>query len=362
MADPLRREQAALLQVFLFFLIGAFVLGAIAVLFAASSLTDRIVGVSSSLLLLVILVGALMVLRRGYFTSAVVLVVISLTLMALVNMVPTGLEGSRAIFMLLAVPIVLAGLVTTGRVVVLALVLSALSVGGVALVELAAPTMVGYNQDTYDPILTCVTFVIAAGVLSLLVWRFGSMLQLALGRARSREQELEQLRDTLEATVRERTRVLEQTLLDLGQREATLAQTVETLRASEVAVRELSAPIIPVLPGVLIAPLIGSLDDERIALLNDNVLGAIAVDGMRDVIFDVTGVPVVDTQVARGILDIAAAARLLGARTMLVGVRPEVAQTVISLGIDLTSLPAYPTLQQVIVDLLGQRRTARSHG
>jgi rsbT co-antagonist protein RsbR len=328
------------------------------VLLAASSLIDRLVGVSSSLIVLILLIGTLLVLRRGFFTSAVVLVVISLTLMALVNMVPTGLEGSRAIFLLLGVPIVLAGLVSTGRVVALALVLSTLSVVGVALFELAAPTLVGYSQDTYDPILTCATFVIAAGLLSLLVWRFGNVLQFALGRARSREHELEQLRDTLEATVRERTAVLEQTLANLGRREAALAQTVETLRVSEAAVRELSAPIIPVLPGVLVAPLIGSLDDARIAALNNNILGAIVDDHARDVIFDVTGVPLVDTQVARGILDIAAAARLLGARTVLVGVRPEVAQTVISLGIDLASLPAYPTLQEVIVVLLGQRRTA----
>jgi anti-anti-sigma regulatory factor len=251
---------------------------------------------------------------------------------------------------------VLAGLVGTGRVIILALALSALSVGGVALFEILTPTLVGYSQDTYDPILTGVTFVIGASLLSLLVWRFGSVLQIALGRARSREQELELLRASLEATVVERTSALELALAEVGQRELALAQTVESLRASEAVVRELSAPIIPVLPGVLVAPMIGALDDARVIALTENILSAIAADRTSDVIFDVTGVPIVDTHVARAILDTASAARLLGTSTMLVGVRPEVAQTIISLGIDLTSLTTYPTLQEALVTLLSQRR------
>jgi anti-anti-sigma regulatory factor len=302
------------------------------------------------------MIGTLIVLRRGHFIGTVVLVVISLTAMAVVNMVPAGLEGSRAIFMLMAVPIVLAGLAGTGYVLILAFALSALSVGGVALLETIAPTLVGYSQSTYDPKLTGVTFVIGAGLLSLLVWRFGSVLKLALDRARSREQELERLRDSLEATVSERTAALELALTDVGHREAALAQTVARLRASEAAVRELSAPIIPVLAGVLVAPLIGALNDARITVMADSVLQAITDSRASDVIFDVTGVPLVDTQVAKAILDAASAARLLGTRTALVGVRPEVAQTIISLGIDLTSITTYPTLQEAITVLLGERR------
>jgi anti-anti-sigma regulatory factor len=262
--------------------------------------------------------------------------------------------------MLLAVPIVLAGLAGTGYVLILAFVLSALAVGGVALFGIAAPTLVGYSHDTYDPILTGVTFVIAASLLSLLVWRFGNVLKLALVRARSREEELVRLRDSLETTVSERTAALELALADVGHRETALAQTVARLRASEAAVRELSAPIIPVLAGVLVAPLIGALNDARITVMTDSVLQAITDSRASDVIFDVTGVPLVDTQVAKAILDAASAARLLGTRTALVGVRPEVAQTIISLGIDLTSITTYPTLQEAITALLGERRPRAS--
>ncbi|MEI7642772.1 MAG: STAS domain-containing protein [Chloroflexales bacterium] len=355
-ADPLQREQAALLQAFSLFLLVAAIFGLPASLVATSRI-GQVFGLGSSVLVLTILLGSLMVLRRGQFTGAVVLMIIGTTLLPVTNMIPTGLVGSRAVFMLMAVPIMLAGLVGTRRILALAVILGGLSVGGVGLLEKVAPTLVGFGNDSYDPVFTGVIFGFAASLLSLLVWRFGSVLKLAISRARSREQELEQLRDSLEVTVNERTSALEHALADVERRESALALTVDSLRASEAAVRELSAPIIPVLPGVLVAPLIGALNDARISALTDNVLSAITDGRVSHVIFDVTGVPLVDTQVAKAILDTAASARLLGTSTALVGVRPEVAQTIISLGIDLTSLTTYPTLQEAIVAILGERRT-----
>src|SRR5206468_878248 len=123
--------------------------------------------------------------------------------------------------------------------------------------------------------LTCVTYIVAAGVLALLIGRFGQALQRAIWQARSRERELDLLRISLEQQVDERTVELRQALQDVEQREAALAQTLAELRASEAAVRELSAPVIPVLPGVLAAPLIGALDSARMKVLTENVLGAI---------------------------------------------------------------------------------------
>jgi rsbT co-antagonist protein RsbR len=271
-------------------------------------------------------------------------------------MAPTGLEGSRAIFTLLALPIVLAGLLGGWRILMFAFVLSVLAVIGITLLESAAPTLVGYSEQKYEPVLTCVTFVVAAGVLAVLIGRFGQSLQRALGQARSREQELDMLRISLEQQVHERTAELRQALQDVEQREVSLARTLAELRTSEAVVRELSAPIIPLLPGVLAAPLIGALDSARAKVLTENVLGAIERTGAHHVIFDITGVPLVDTKVARVLLDTAAAARLLGTNAVLVGVRPEVAQTIITLGMDFEAIALYPTLQEAVVALLAQRR------
>src|SRR5262249_4692474 len=154
------------------------------------------------------------------------------------------------------------------------------------------------------------------------------------------------LRAALEITVTERTAALRHALQDVEQRETALVETLAELRASEAAVRELSAPVIPVLPGVLVAPLIGALDSARALVLTENILGMVARGGAHHVIFDITGVPIVDTQVVRVLLDAAAATGLLGASTALVGIRPEVAQTIISLGIEFATIATYPTLQE----------------
>src|SRR5690349_16163170 len=109
LADPLKREQAAILQSLVFVLIAVSLIGAPLSLTAASQV-DRVVGIVSSLIQAGLLILAAVVLRRGQFSAAVVLVIVSSILFAALNMVPTGLQGSRAVFTVLTIPIVLAGL------------------------------------------------------------------------------------------------------------------------------------------------------------------------------------------------------------------------------------------------------------
>jgi len=108
---------------------------------------------------------------------------------------------------------------------------------------------------------------------------------------------------------------------------------------------ELSLPIIPVREGTVVAPLSGMIDSVRAAKLTESVLKTIEQRHVHTVILDITGVPVVDTQVALALVHTASAARLMGAETILVGVRPEVAQTLVSLGIHL-GLRTAATLQE----------------
>jgi rsbT co-antagonist protein RsbR len=84
-------------------------------------------------------------------------------------------------------------------------------------------------------------------------------------------------------------------------------------------------------------------------------LAAVERTRSTHVIFDITGVPIVDTHVAQVLLQTTAALRLLGARVLLVGIRPEVAQTIIALNIDMGMLSTYPDLQEAVFALLAQR-------
>ena len=89
----------------------------------------------------------------------------------------------------------------------------------------------------------------------------------------------------------------------------------------------------------------------RSQLLMHNVLGAIKHNQVRTVILDITGVPVVDTQVAQIIKQTARAAQIMGASTMLVGIRPEVAQVLVSLNVDFNKMRVFANLQQAIAAL-----------
>ncbi|WP_324670198.1 STAS domain-containing protein [Geochorda subterranea] len=109
--------------------------------------------------------------------------------------------------------------------------------------------------------------------------------------------------------------------------------------------RELSVPVVPVWHGVLVVPLVGVLDSARARELTQTLLESIARERARVAILDVTGVPAVDTQVADYLLRTVKAARLLGAQSVLVGIRPAIAQTLVRLGVDLHEVATEADLQ-----------------
>jgi anti-anti-sigma factor len=165
----------------------------------------------------------------------------------------------------------------------------------------------------------------------------GAFGQMVNDLGTTREIVAEQQR-TLETRVSERTADLERTLADL--RESTTVR--EQLRAT---VRELASPVVPVLDGILVMPLVGVIDSERAGQLTSTLLRAVEQHRASMVILDVTGVPIIDTQVARTLLTAARAVKLLGTQTMLVGLRPELAQTIVGLGLDLGGLITEADLQ-----------------
>ena len=102
-----------------------------------------------------------------------------------------------------------------------------------------------------------------------------------------------------------------------------------------MALQELSAPLIPVIDRITIMPLIGTIDTDRAKLIMENLLEGVIRHNAEVVLIDITGVPVVDTMVAHHIIQAADAVRLIGSTCILVGIRPEIAQTIVNLGIDL---------------------------
>ncbi|MFV9503932.1 MAG: PAS-domain containing protein [Oscillochloridaceae bacterium umkhey_bin13] len=142
---------------------------------------------------------------------------------------------------------------------------------------------------------------------------------------------------------------------ELAQQAATQAATIH---AQAALLAELSAPLLRISDGVLVLPLIGALDSQRAARIVESLLEAVASQRVHLVILDITGLPVVDTQVANVLIQSARAVRLLGANTVLTGIRPDVAETIVALGISLGDIITRADLQQGVAFALrtAQRR------
>ncbi|HWQ15207.1 MAG TPA: PAS domain S-box protein [Roseiflexaceae bacterium] len=142
---------------------------------------------------------------------------------------------------------------------------------------------------------------------------------------------------------------------DLRAEEALRASQEELIQAQQAALRELSTPLIPLAEGVVAMPLVGSIDSARAQLVIESLLEGVSQNHARTAILDITGVPVVDTQVANALIRAAQAVKLLGAQVVLTGIRPEVAQTLVGLGVDLTGIVTRGSFQAGISFAFGTR-------
>ena len=123
---------------------------------------------------------------------------------------------------------------------------------------------------------------------------------------------------------------------------------------------ELSTPVVQLWEGILALPLIGTLDSARTQVVMESLLQRIVETGASIAIIDITGVPTVDTLVAQHLLKTVAAARLMGADCLISGIRPQIAQTIVHLGVELQSVTTKATLAGAFAVAL--QRTGQSVG
>lgn len=132
-------------------------------------------------------------------------------------------------------------------------------------------------------------------------------------------------------------------------------QAEEQIRQQGKEIMELSTPVMQVWQGVVVAPLIGSLDSNRTQQFMERLLDRIVETNSPVALVDIMGVPTIDTQTAQHLIETISAVRLLGAQVVLTGVRPAIAQTLVHLGIDLSGIMTRSSLAaglQVALDVL----------
>ena len=137
----------------------------------------------------------------------------------------------------------------------------------------------------------------------------------------------------------------------------------ERIQQQSKEIMELSTPVMQVWQGVVVAPLIGSLDSQRTQQFMERLLNRIVETNSPLALVDIMGVPTIDTQTAQHLIETISAVRLLGAQVVLTGVRPAIAQTLVHLGIDLSDILTRSSLAaglRVALDMLNLQVVAKN--
>jgi rsbT co-antagonist protein RsbR len=136
--------------------------------------------------------------------------------------------------------------------------------------------------------------------------------------------------------------------------EAYSATREEIIKQQAEAMLELSTPVVQLWDGIIGVPLVGTLDSARAQLVMEKMLDALVSTGSSHAVIDITGVPTVDTEVAQHLLKTVMAARLLGAQCTICGIRPQIAHTIVSLGIEFGDIATKATLADALAHALSR--------
>ncbi len=296
----------------------------------------------------IIFAGAVALGRFGYVNAGAWLIVgisVMVPLFALLD--PSGDIASVLVFLVL--PVLLAGALLPPAQIWLVL---GMCLVGTPLALHFGTSGKSANLATFfelvNPLLlltmvALIGFVNAKGIVMAL-----NHAQAAHREAQTASEALAAANTELEQRVEERTVALRKVVEEQEQTAAELRESLKAQQELNRIVAEMSVPVIPVSDTTLIVPLVGNIDSARANLILNNVLAKVEESGAHTVVLDVTGVPVVDSHVAGALLRVAQATHLMGTHTVLAGIRPEVAQALISLGVDLSQLHTVATLQEAL--------------
>jgi len=275
--------------------------------------------------------------RRGQVRAGAILIVAAAVLIGLYS---GSVRGSITVAAVLLVPAVLfAGLAISGRAGAIVAGVELFLYGLLTL----ARTLKWIPQPSLGLSLWTGLVLIAAvlALVALVTWQTMRSLEVSLQQGEERERTLH----TLNADLR-------QALSQREEKETALQQALDQVRQSQEEqaylqgeLQRLATPVVPVYEGVLVMPLVGMINEDRAQSIMEALLRAVEQQGARVVILDITGVLMVDTAVAQRLLAAARSAHLLGAESVLVGISPQVAETIVSLGMDLSDLTTQADLQ-----------------
>ncbi|GIV91002.1 MAG: anti-sigma factor antagonist [Chloroflexus sp.] len=304
--------------------------------------------VLTSVIGVLFIIGVMLLARRGWVDwSTIGMVAVLAVSFALIPFV-TGQIGLTPVYATVAV--VVAAVIGQERHILFAMLICIAGMIGQGF------GLIGQNQVSPSPgevvavgvILTVVCGVIA-GIGTRSVRHAIELANAAQLRAEALAKQLAQANEALEARVVERTAALQAALAESEQRQAALTAALAENERQRQEIQALSVPILAVREGMLVMPLIGALDGVRLALAQQRALQAVHDSRARWLLVDVTGVPFLDQTAADGVITLARSVRLLGARLVLIGVGPEVAQTMVGLKMELRAIDVVRDLRDALL-------------
>jgi rsbT co-antagonist protein RsbR len=200
--------------------------------------------------------------------------------------------------------------------------------------------------------------VIFFGIVALLSYLGANNTAHAIQTIRQARQQIEaslnelaHSHSLLEERISERTAALQSALNEVETRARAQEQLLAENEKQRAIIREMSVPVIPVSEKILVMPLVGELDEERLEHFQQQALKALERYKVKFLVLDITGIPYVDSLVAERLLNVVQSSRLLGTDVILVGIRPEVAQTVVQLGLNLSGIRSFSSLQSALAEI-----------
>lgn len=263
----------------------------------------------------------------------------------------TLVNPDRPVAIFLSVSLLLAATILSWRSLILVFLLTACSLVGIAFFLEPIPINLTARDFLIPVSLLCGFLSVISLVQSAGNEALHRRLQAALQQAKQTADQLRLLNDELDRRVNAQTKALQDALSELEERTRQQDRLLAEVIAQRDVIRNLSVPVLPAGTDLLAIPLVGTIDQERLATIQQQALTAVEQRRARWLILDVTGVPIIDTGVAGGLIQLVQSVRLLGADVVLVGVRPEVAQTMVSLGIKLPVTHVYSDLAGAMEDL-----------
>ena len=338
---PVERRQALLLQIFLVLIVLGPMVWLLLPFFLLDATNNRFTALVAGILCALGALLGIFLLRRGTMVLAARIAALGYVCGVGLFFLNFGFVSNQSIYGVMFIPLILAALFLS--LLDLILVISTL------FAILVASTTFKYGSAQYPepflPVAAIGTLFLVGFAVGIFLSFFGHFLRTALVRVRTREQELEQIRGNLEQVVAQRTLDLQDALQKVQVQFAIQKDLLAENAQQRELIQILSVPVLPISHDILVMPLIGLIDAERSAPIMESLLSAVDRHQAQFVLIDMTGVPLVDQEVAHILIKAARATKMLGTRTILVGLRPELAQTLVSLGLDLATITTKATLK-----------------